>query len=268
MRLRGAIAVVCSMAVGACGGYQGDDVGKAESQADLITDTCTTKEFDGNMCAGVWQYPDRCCAVGYNSYNSCLHSHKTGNYSFTQLVTFPTGPCYRECDTIPGRCIMICDPGSPDCGPTGQSALSNVNNVLSTCIKNPKVSWGAPAIVSLTYSLRTSTSAYCTAVVSNAPVSDSGVANSCGPNPDGLCDGVAGSEKLGACAGAQPAYPTGGVPAQGVATGIVNADKTKERQMNAQCPGLWVYSSPGKTVDRSEERRVGKECRSRWSPYH
>ena len=23
-----------------------------------------------------------------------------------------------------------------------------------------------------------------------------------------------------------------------------------------------------KTVTRSEERRVGKECRSRWSPYH
>ena len=23
-----------------------------------------------------------------------------------------------------------------------------------------------------------------------------------------------------------------------------------------------------KTVKRSEERRVGKECRSRWSPYH
>ena len=23
-----------------------------------------------------------------------------------------------------------------------------------------------------------------------------------------------------------------------------------------------------KAVDRSEERRVGKECRSRWSPYH
>ena len=22
------------------------------------------------------------------------------------------------------------------------------------------------------------------------------------------------------------------------------------------------------TTDRSEERRVGKECRSRWSPYH
>ena len=23
-----------------------------------------------------------------------------------------------------------------------------------------------------------------------------------------------------------------------------------------------------KVIDRSEERRVGKECRSRWSPYH
>ena len=26
------------------------------------------------------------------------------------------------------------------------------------------------------------------------------------------------------------------------------------------------YKNP--TTDRSEERRVGKECRSRWSPYH
>ena len=25
---------------------------------------------------------------------------------------------------------------------------------------------------------------------------------------------------------------------------------------------------PGKGEPRSEERRVGKECRSRWSPYH
>ena len=27
-------------------------------------------------------------------------------------------------------------------------------------------------------------------------------------------------------------------------------------------------SSKGARVRRSEERRVGKECRSRWSPYH
>ena len=26
--------------------------------------------------------------------------------------------------------------------------------------------------------------------------------------------------------------------------------------------------TPGKIHRRSEERRVGKECRSRWSPYH
>ena len=25
---------------------------------------------------------------------------------------------------------------------------------------------------------------------------------------------------------------------------------------------------PGNPATRSEERRVGKECRSRWSPYH
>ena len=25
---------------------------------------------------------------------------------------------------------------------------------------------------------------------------------------------------------------------------------------------------PMQKIDRSEERRVGKECRSRWSPYH
>ena len=30
---------------------------------------------------------------------------------------------------------------------------------------------------------------------------------------------------------------------------------------------LWVKPVPGE-IRRSEERRVGKECRSRWSPYH
>ena len=29
-----------------------------------------------------------------------------------------------------------------------------------------------------------------------------------------------------------------------------------------------VLSFPGVNYVRSEERRVGKECRSRWSPYH
>ena len=30
---------------------------------------------------------------------------------------------------------------------------------------------------------------------------------------------------------------------------------------------LGLSDSP-KLIERSEERRVGKECRSRWSPYH
>ena len=33
--------------------------------------------------------------------------------------------------------------------------------------------------------------------------------------------------------------------------------------------GQWVKNSAtGLIKERSEERRVGKECRSRWSPYH
>src|SRR3712207_7043900 len=31
---------------------------------------------------------------------------------------------------------------------------------------------------------------------------------------------------------------------------------------------LTVDEPPGGVIARSEERRVGKECRSRWSPYH
>src|SRR2546429_3757216 len=31
---------------------------------------------------------------------------------------------------------------------------------------------------------------------------------------------------------------------------------------------VFRYPKPGEAKPRSEERRVGKECRSRWSPYH
>src|SRR5256885_5160884 len=33
-------------------------------------------------------------------------------------------------------------------------------------------------------------------------------------------------------------------------------------------PGSATTSASTRTRPRSEERRVGKECRSRWSPYH
>ena len=31
---------------------------------------------------------------------------------------------------------------------------------------------------------------------------------------------------------------------------------------------IGIYEDRNEALDRSEERRVGKECRSRWSPYH
>ena len=38
----------------------------------------------------------------------------------------------------------------------------------------------------------------------------------------------------------------------------------------AQAQGTFTIEGQVKNVEdgRSEERRVGKECRSRWSPYH
>ena len=35
-----------------------------------------------------------------------------------------------------------------------------------------------------------------------------------------------------------------------------------------QCLRKTWFAKNGVDPDRSEERRVGKECRSRWSPYH
>ena len=56
---------------------------------------------------------------------------------------------------------------------------------------------------------------------------------------------------------------------------INNIFKTKELQRNSVCAKFAHTAPDGKTyqvnfynLDRSEERRVGKECRSRWSPYH
>ena len=40
----------------------------------------------------------------------------------------------------------------------------------------------------------------------------------------------------------------------------------REDRRTYQC--VASYRTIGEAVGRSEERRVGKECRSRWSPYH
>ena len=44
-----------------------------------------------------------------------------------------------------------------------------------------------------------------------------------------------------------------------------NRQSTESKKKNGE-KGL--FYSDGKEEIRSEERRVGKECRSRWSPYH
>ena len=48
----------------------------------------------------------------------------------------------------------------------------------------------------------------------------------------------------------------------GLARSTVNEPKTEDTD-RILAAGLRLAADP-----RSEERRVGKECRSRWSPYH
>ena len=48
---------------------------------------------------------------------------------------------------------------------------------------------------------------------------------------------------------------------------VVAFAKTGER-MVGQVAKRQAITNPDRTISRSEERRVGKECRSRWSPYH
>ena len=59
------------------------------------------------------------------------------------------------------------------------------------------------------------------------------------------------------------------IPAGGITTA-----KAIERYFNVSlfllvlCGFVTLASTGGLDLPRSEERRVGKECRSRWSPYH
>src|SRR3712207_9511080 len=46
------------------------------------------------------------------------------------------------------------------------------------------------------------------------------------------------------------------------------ADDVVEREMREDGLRDRVVELPAEAAERSEERRVGKECRSRWSPYH
>ena len=49
---------------------------------------------------------------------------------------------------------------------------------------------------------------------------------------------------------------------------IVLIDKDIDEKFWDMCKAQLFRPDLIKADDRSEERRVGKECRSRWSPYH
>ena len=61
---------------------------------------------------------------------------------------------------------------------------------------------------------------------------------------------------------------TKGVPVIYYSRSKSNFDKLKN--LNIDCIGISSENNLGDMYKffRSEERRVGKECRSRWSPYH
>ena len=50
-----------------------------------------------------------------------------------------------------------------------------------------------------------------------------------------------------------------------IVIGIVKQFKKEAKKNADNSPAMPM---PDTDFDRSEERRVGKECRSRWSPYH
>src|SRR5690554_2932631 len=56
-------------------------------------------------------------------------------------------------------------------------------------------------------------------------------------------------------------HPVGGVHVVGAAAFIAGVLAQLQELLNVQVPAFQVGT-------RSEERRVGKECRSRWSTYH
>ena len=69
----------------------------------------------------------------------------------------------------------------------------------------------------------------------------------------------------------QIGQPTGLIILPGMfSTGFTQAAENVAEPMNSRT-FRWMRQQAAQTqavVTRSEERRVGKECRSRWSPYH
>src|SRR5260370_22233597 len=74
------------------------------------------------------------------------------------------------------------------------------------------------------------------------------------------------------CSSDLPVIADGGIRFSGVITKALAAGATSVMigslfAGTEESPGETILYQ-GRTYKRSEERRVGKECRSRWSPYH
>src|SRR5260370_13691581 len=66
----------------------------------------------------------------------------------------------------------------------------------------------------------------------------------------------------------EPQYATSAINSAGANARC--AGRREPMRMSARCirTAATACSRPCRRTRRSEERRVGKECRSRWSPYH
>ena len=58
---------------------------------------------------------------------------------------------------------------------------------------------------------------------------------------------------------------TSGLP---VIAGGCNSHMNKKAEIKCSQEDTECKTEKAEKIERSEERRVGKECRSRWSPYH
>src|SRR3989454_2517004 len=59
-----------------------------------------------------------------------------------------------------------------------------------------------------------------------------------------------------------------GLEAREIECSVLGNDRPEASVPGEVVPVNEFYDYEAKYVKRSEERRVGKECRSRWSPYH
>ena len=61
---------------------------------------------------------------------------------------------------------------------------------------------------------------------------------------------------------------TGSVINRNITTNVNNKTPTRARPKKSNAKPAVINIPESVETTRSEERRVGRECRSRWSPYH